>query len=98
MTKATRAMYPESSRMERNKKSTTIIGRKVSTLPTPVSTPSTASERTTSLVPNALRPASAEAMMVAIPSSMSPCNAAPITPNVSRKTRPMITRNAGMAV
>ena len=39
--------------MERNKKSTTIIGRKVSTLPTPVSTPSTASERTTSLVPNA---------------------------------------------
>ena len=84
--------------MERNKKSTTIIGRKVSTLPTPVSTPSTASERTTSLVPNALRPASAEAMTAAMPSSISPCNATPITPNVSQKTRPMITRNAGMAV
>ena len=40
MKKATRAMYPVSSSMDRKKNITTIIGRKLSTLPTPSKIPS----------------------------------------------------------
>ena len=40
MKKATRATYPLSSRMDRKKNSTTITGRKLSTLPTPSKMPS----------------------------------------------------------
>ena len=41
MTKAARAIYPLSSSMERNRKSRAIMGRKVSTPPTPEISPST---------------------------------------------------------
>ena len=44
MTNATRAIYPVSSRMDRKKNSTTIVGRKLSTLPTPAKIPSMISE------------------------------------------------------
>ena len=40
MTKATRAMYPLSSSMDKKKNKTTMMGRKLSTLPTPANTPS----------------------------------------------------------
>ena len=39
MTNATLAMYPESSRRDRKKNMVTIIGRKLSTLPTPSKMP-----------------------------------------------------------
>ena len=44
MTKAIRAIYPVSSRRDRKKNSVTTIGRKLSTEPTPVKTPSMMSE------------------------------------------------------
>ena len=49
--KATRAMYPVSSSIERKKNSVTIIGKKLSTLPTPANMPSIIRLRTTSFMP-----------------------------------------------
>ena len=51
ITNATRAIYPLSSKMDRKKNSTTMIGKKLSTLPTPANTPSIISECTTGLIP-----------------------------------------------
>ena len=51
MTKATRAMYPVSSRMERKKKSVTIMGRNTTTPPTPAKMPSMMRLWTTGLIP-----------------------------------------------
>ena len=84
--------------MERNKKSTTMSGKKESTLPTPAKMPSMMSECTTGLTPQAARPESASVVSAATASSIRPCSHAPITPNVSQKTRPMMTRNEGNAV
>ena len=44
ITKATLAIYPLSSNMDRKKNSVTIIGRNASTLPTPLKIPSITSE------------------------------------------------------
>ena len=51
ITKATRAIYPVSSRMERKKNRVTMIGRNDSTLPTPAKIPSITSEWTTGFIP-----------------------------------------------
>ena len=51
MTKATRAIYPESSRMDRKKNRVTTMGKKLSTLPTPANTPSMIRLCTTGLIP-----------------------------------------------
>ena len=44
ITNATRAMYPLSSRNDRKKKRTTMVGTKLTTLPTPLKMPSMMSE------------------------------------------------------
>ena len=49
--KATRAMYPLSSSIERKKNKTTMTGKKLKTLPTPANTPSIINECTTGLSP-----------------------------------------------
>ena len=51
MTNATRAMYPVSSKMDKKKNNTTMVGRKLNTLPTPANTPSMTRECTTGLMP-----------------------------------------------
>lgn len=51
ITNATRAMYPLSSRMERNKNSVTMTGKNPSTLPTPPQMPSVTSELTIGSLP-----------------------------------------------
>ena len=98
MTKATRAMYPESSRMDSRRNSTTMMGKKEITLPTPVSTPSTTSDRTAWFVPKASRPAAAAAITASTACSSTPWRAAPTTPNVIQNTSPMMRMNIGMAV
>ena len=60
ITKAIRAMYPVSSSRERKKKSTTIMGRKLSTLPTPVKTPSISRECNVGLTCQAVSTPSAQ--------------------------------------
>ena len=75
-----------------------MIGKKDRTLPTPAQMPSTTSEWTTGFVPKALSPASMPAVAQATKVSMSPCSHAPITPNVSQNTSPMMSTNAGTAV
>ena len=49
MTNATRAMYPESSSRARKKNSVTMMGTKLTTVPTPAKTPSMMREWITSL-------------------------------------------------
>ena len=51
ITNATLAMYPESSKIDRKKNNTTMIGRKLSTLPTPANTPSMTRLCTTGFIP-----------------------------------------------
>ena len=98
MIKATRAIYPVSSRIERKKNSVTITGRKLNTLPTPFAAPSITSEWTTGLTSIALKAPSSHAIApltsIVIPSD----NNAPIPLNVIRKTKPMISMKHGMAV
>ena len=95
---ATRAMYPESSRSERKKKSTTMIGMKLSTLPTPVKMPSTMSDCIASLTPDDASAVFTTSVNASIPSASQSWSAAPITLNVSQKTSAMIRMKAGIAV
>ena len=98
MTNATRAMYPLSSRIERKKNRVTMIGRKLSTDPTPPITPSMRRLCRVSLTFAAVSVRSTVSARDSIPLSRRSCNNAPITPKVSQKTSPMITMNAGIAV
>lgn len=79
MTKATRAMYPPSSRMERKKKSTVIMGMKLSTLPTPVKIPSTRRDFTAPFTPAAVRAASTSSVSASMPPARRFWKKAPIT-------------------
>ena len=96
MTKATRAMYPLSSRIDRKKNSVTMIGIKDNTVPTPAKMPSMTSDCTTGLMPYAVRPASVHFVSHPISSASRSESAAPTTPNVSQKTSSMITIKIGI--
>ena len=98
MTKATLAIYPLSSRIDRKKNSVTIIGRKASTLPTPLKIPSITSECTTGLIPYAVSAISVISVKAPMPMSRSFESHEPITPNVSQNTSPIIPTKAGIAV
>ena len=52
ITKATRAIYPVSSRIDRKKNKVTIVGRNPITLPIPLKIPSTTSDCSTGLTPD----------------------------------------------
>ena len=67
ITNETLAIYPLSSSMDRKKKSTTIIGRKDNTLPTPVNTPSIINDWTIGLRPYAVKALSTTAVSFSIP-------------------------------
>ena len=79
ITKATRAMYPPSSRMERKKKSTIMIGIKLNTLPTPVKIPSTRRDFTASFTPAAVRAASTCSVSLSMPLASRSWKKAPMT-------------------
>ena len=77
VTKATRAIYPLSSSRLRKKKSRMMMGTKLATAPTPLMTPSTTSDCTTSDTPQRLM-----ALVLTTPShakndSSSPCRGPP---------------------
>jgi hypothetical protein len=98
MTKAARAMYPLSSSMERNKNSSAIMGRKVSTPPTPEISPSTSSPlshpgaRTASSHPDTPGHRTSSTNQ-AMPSDIQ----APGPLKVTRNTASIIPRKTGMA-
>ena len=98
ITNATRAMYPLSSRMERNKNNVTMTGKNPSTLPTPPQMPSVTSELTIGLTSAAV----SASPMAPITKSMPVCSQsdsqAPSQLNVMRNTNPMMRIKHGMAV
>ena len=71
VTKATRAIYPLSSSIDRKKKSVTIIGTKLSMLPTPLKIPSTIRECRTGFMFAAERSMSTASHIQFIPNSKS---------------------------
>lgn len=74
MRNAARAMYPLSSRMDRSKNSSRIVGRNESTLPTPLSAPSTRRLRTQPATPQSAS---------AAPSASTPCCTSAANPSAS---------------
>ena len=72
VTKATLAIYPVSSKRERKKNRTTMIGRKESTLPTPVKIPSIMRECITLFTPPRVKALSTMAVRLSIPLSSKP--------------------------
>ena len=98
ITKATRAMYPLSSKKERKKKSTTMVGTKLTTLPTPLKMPSITSEWIESLTLRAASIVSALSVSHPMPASSASVSHAPTTLNVSQNTSAMIAANIGTAV
>ena len=98
ITKATLAIYPVSSRSDRKKNNSIMIGRKLKTLPTPVNIPSITKDRITSLTFQLSKQASILSVRNPIPDSKRSCNHAPITLKVSQNMIPMIPINAGIAV
>ena len=84
--------------MESSRNSTTMMGRKESTLPTPAQMPSTTSEWTTGLVPKAVsrrRDARRDPGHELLHEALQP---RAHHAEVSQKTRPMMSTKAGMAV
>lgn len=79
MTKATLAIYPPSSRMERKKKRTIIMGMKLKTLPTPVKMPSTRRDFTAPFTPAAVRALSTSSVRASMPLARRSCRKAPMT-------------------
>ena len=69
---ATRAMYPLSSISDRKKNKVTIIGRKLSTLPTPVNIPSITRLLNVPFTLAAVIAASVRVLSLSMPSSRSP--------------------------
>ena len=98
ITKATRAMYPVSSKIERKKNRVTITGRKVMTLPTPLQIPSTTRECTTGLIPKSVSPLSMTEISASTPSSIKSDSHAPIREKVIAKIKAMIPKKHGIAV
>ena len=98
ITKATLAIYPLSSKRARNRNSVTIIGRKESTLPTPAKIPSMIRLCKVALTPADERVPSTSEVSASIPISKRLWRPAPITANVSQKTRAIMIINAGIAV
>ena len=98
ITNATLAIYPLSSSSDRKKNKVTMIGRKLSTLPTPLKIPSITSECITSLTSSAVIPLSTISVSAPIPVSSHPDRNEPITLKVSQKTTAIIQINAGIAV
>ena len=98
VTKATLAIYPLSSSIERKKNSMTMMGRKLSTDPTPPKIPSTTSERTASLTSHLARAAPTLSDRASMPWSSHSCSGAPRTSIVSHITSAIITRKIGSAV
>ena len=98
MTKATRAMYPLSSSRERKKNSVTMIGKKLSTEPTPLKMPSMTRECKTGLMFAAVMAASTVSVSQPTPRSSRSERTLPITLKVSQKTSAMMRMNDGMAV
>ena len=74
------------------------MGRKLSTLPTPVNTPSTTSERTASFTSQEIKALFTSSVSRAMPSSSRPCSHAPMTLKVRKNTSPIMPIKAGMAV
>ena len=98
ITKATLAIYPLSSRSDRKKNIVTIIGRKLSTLPTPSNIPSI-----TRLLMALLTLTVAIAFAAAAPNASIPfwrrsCRNGPITAKVRKNTAAITAMNTGMAV
>ena len=98
ITNATLAIYPLSSSMDRKKNSVTIIGRKLSTLPTPLKIPSMISDCRTSFTPAAIMPCCTRLVSQPIPISSRLESAAPITLKVSQNTAAIMAMNTGIAV
>ena len=98
MKKATLAMYPESSSMERKKNRVTIMGRKLSTPPTPANTPSMIRPWRTSFTPTEVNALSAAFVRALMPSSSHPCMVPPMTSKVSQDTRNIMRIKKGIAV
>ena len=84
--------------MERKKNSTTMIGRKLSTLPTPVKMPSMTNECTAALTFQLVRAVSTTPVRASMPISMRFWKNRPMTLKVRKNTRPMMAIKAGMAV
>ncbi|CDD04465.1 putative uncharacterized protein PH1206 [Ruminococcus sp. CAG:382] len=82
ITKAMRAIYPESSSTDRKKKRTTMSGRKLSTLPTPANTPSIIRLCITGFMPYDVSALSTISVSEAIPISIRSPRKAPITSKV----------------
>ena len=98
ITKAILAIYPLSSKSDKKKNRTTMIGIKLSTLPTPPNMPSITNECSTGFTSNAVSQPSTKDVKPSIAPSSSPCNHAPITLNVSQKIIAIMPTNAGIAV
>ncbi len=98
MKKATRAIYPLSSSIERKKNSVTMIGRNERTLPTPAKMPLMIRFRTAGVTCHASSPRSVSFPSASIPISKRFWKNAPITLKESQNTSPMIRTNSGIAV
>ena len=75
-----------------------MVGRKLSTLPTPLNTSSMMSDCSTSFTCAAASPDATTSVSAVIPPSSSSDSHAPTTLNVSQNTSAMMATNAGMAV
>ena len=84
--------------MERHKNSTAIVGRKLSTLPTPAHTPSTTSEHTAGLTLAAARPAPMASVARPTRNPMPSESHAPGPANVRANTAAMSAKKQGMPV
>ena len=91
-------MYPLSSKIDKKKNSTTIIGKNDKTLPTPAKIPSIIREWTTGFNPYAVNARSAKSVTISIPTLSQSERPAPITPKVSQNISPIIAAKAGSAV
>ena len=83
--------------MARKKNSTTIIGRKLSILPTPAKTPSMTRLCTTGLSPYAVRDTSTISVSLPMPSASRSESHFPRTLKVIQNIKPIIAINVGMA-
>ena len=98
MTNATLAMYPVSSRSDRKKNMTTMIGMNESTVPTPSKIPSMTSDLMTELTFHTSKACATTASSADIPLASRFCRNAPTTLNVSQKMTHIMPINAGIPV
>ena len=98
ITKAIRAIYPVSSSIERKKNSTTMIGTKDATVPTPAYIPSIMRERTQSSTFQEIRVSSLIWVNQSMNSSSHSCIVPPKRSNVSQKMTAIIRKKEGKAV